>query len=215
VSISITEQIRQSVIDGQLQECIDNVTHALSDGVDAETVLNDGLISAMAEVGRRFREGEFFVPEVLIAARAMNGGMSILEPKLTESGVEPKGRLVIGTVKDDIHDIGKNLVGMMLKGAGFEVTDLGHDVSADKFVEAARDGGVDAVLMSSLLTTTMPNMANTVAAIKDAGLRDGLIIMVGGAPLSERFAGEIGADGFAPDAASAVDVLEELLNKKR
>ncbi len=212
--MSIIETIRSSVIDGRLQDCIDNVRSALADGIDAEAILNDGLISGMSEVGRRFREGEFFVPEVLIAARAMNGGMSILEPLLTESGVEPRGRLVIGTVKDDIHDIGKNLVGMMLKGAGFDVVDLGHDVHPEKFVDAARAGRADALLMSSLLTTTMPNMAHTVAAITEAGLRDGIIIMVGGAPLSERFAREIGADGFAPDAASAVDVLHRLLNKR-
>ena len=188
---------------------------ALEDKAPVKSILNDGLISGMKEVGRRFKEGEYFVPEVLIAARAMNFGMAVIEPLFAESGIEPVGRVLLGTVKDDIHDIGKNLVGMMMKGSGFEVIDLGHDVSPERFVKAASGDGIDAVLMSSLLTTTMPNMATTVEALRDAGHRDRLVIMVGGAPLSDRFAKEIGADGFAPDAASAVEVLSQLLKRKK
>jgi 5-methyltetrahydrofolate--homocysteine methyltransferase len=213
--MNLLSRIERAVIDGALQDCLDAVRAALKDGVGVESVLNDALVAGMSEVGRRFKEGEYFVPEVLIAARAMNGGLQILEPLLTECGVEPRGRLVIGTVKDDIHDIGKNLVGMMMKGAGFKVVDLGHDISPQSFVEAARENKTDAVLMSSLLTTTMPNMLHVITAIKEAELRDKLVIMVGGAPVSQRFADEIGADGFAPDAASAVDVLSNLLARRR
>jgi len=208
--MEILENIKESVINGKQEECSELVQKALDDGVKVESILNDGLIAGMNVVGKRFKEGEYFVPEVLIAARAMNFGMSIIEPLLIESGIESAGRVVLGTVKDDIHDIGKNLVGMMIKGSGFDVIDLGHDVSPDKFVEAASNG-VDAVLMSSLLTTTMPNMTNTIEAIKNAGIRERLVIMVGGAPLSDRYAKEIGADGFAPDAATAVEVLQNLL----
>ncbi len=211
--MEIIENIKESVINGKQDECRDLVRKALDEGERVESVLNEGLIAGMNVVGKRFKEGEYFVPEVLIAARAMNFGMSIIEPLFLESGIEPAGRVVLGTVKDDIHDIGKNLVAMMIKGSGFEVIDLGHDVPPDKFVEAASDG-VDAVLMSSLLTTTMPNMTNTIEAIKNAGIRERLIIMVGGAPLSDRYAKEIGADGFAPDAATAVEVLQNLLSKK-
>lgn len=206
-------KIRETVIYGRLEECIEGVNTALQAEVDVESILNDGLVSGMSEVGRRFKEGIFFVPEVLIAARAMNAGMAILEPILTESGVQPRGRLVIGTVKDDIHDIGKSLVGMMLKGAGYEIIDLGHDVQPEKFVDSVNNGKVDAVLMSSLLTTTMPNMAITIKALQEAGIRDKVVVMVGGAPLSQRFADEIGADGFAPDAATAVEVLNNILKK--
>jgi 5-methyltetrahydrofolate--homocysteine methyltransferase len=205
-------RIQQAVIEGNLDDCVDLVKAALEDGINVDAILNEGLVSGMNEVGRRFKAGEYFVPEVLISARAMNGGMSILEPILTECGIEPRGRLVIGTVKDDIHDIGKNLVGMMLKGAGYEIVDLGHDVSPDKFTESAMNGNIDAILMSSLLTTTMPNMRTTIEALRDAGVREDVVVMVGGAPVSQRFAEEIGADGFAPDAASAVEVLSELLS---
>ena len=211
--MELLEKIKDAVINGKQDECSELVQKALDDGVKVESILNEGLIAGMNVVGKRFKEGEYFVPEVLIAARAMNFGMSIIEPLFIESGIEPAGRVVLGTVKDDIHDIGKNLVAMMIKGSGFEVIDLGHDVPPDKFVEAASDG-VDAVLMSSLLTTTMPNMTNTIEAIKNAGIRERLIIMVGGAPLSDRYAKEIGADGFAPDAATAVEVLQNLLSKK-
>ena len=213
--MSIITEIKKSVINGKQDDCRDLVQAALEDEAGVESILNDGLISGMREVGRRFKEGEYFVPEVLIAARAMNFGMAVIEPLFAESGIEPVGRVLLGTVKDDIHDIGKNLVGMMMKGSGFEVIDLGHDVPPERFVEAANDDGIDAVLMSSLLTTTMPNMASTVGALRDSGLRDRLVIMVGGAPLSDRFAKEIGADGFAPDAASAVEVLRELLGQKK
>ena len=210
--MEVLDKIRESVINGKQEECRDLVRNALDDDERVESILNEGLIAGMNVVGRRFKEGEYFVPEVLIAARAMNFGMSIIEPLLTESGIEPAGRVVLGTVKDDIHDIGKNLVAMMIKGSGFEVIDLGHDVPPERFVEAASNGA-DAVLMSSLLTTTMSNMTNTIEAIKNAGIRERLVIMVGGAPLSDRFAKEIGADGFAPDAATAVEVLQELLAK--
>ena len=210
--MDLINKIRESVIDGKQEECAEGVRGALDASIDAESILNDGLVAGMSEVGRRFKEGEFFVPEVLIAARAMNAGMSIIEPILTKAGIKPKGRLVLGTVKDDIHDIGKNLVGMMLKGAGYEIIDLGHDITPEKFVESVNDGNVDAILMSSLLTTTMPNMILTIKALRDAGIRDRVLVMVGGAPVSQRFADEIGADAFAPDAATAVDVLTTLLS---
>ena len=160
-------------------------------------------MGAMAEVGQLFEDGEYFVPELLAAARAMQGGLELLKPYLADEDVEPIGKVVTGTVKGDLHDIGKNLVGMMLKGAGFEIVDLGSDVSPEKFVEAVKESGAQIVAMSALLTTTMSNMPVTIKAFEDAGIRDSVKIFVGGAPLTEEYAKKIGADGFAPDASQA------------
>ncbi|NIA21727.1 MAG: cobalamin-binding protein [Anaerolineaceae bacterium] len=186
------------------------VTEALDEGVSPKKILEEGLISGMNIIGAKFKNNEVYVPEVLIAARAMQGGLEILEPKLAETGVEPTGRIIIGTVKGDLHDIGKNLVGMMLKGGGFAVDDLGTDVDAQKFIESVKSTGKCVVALSALLTTTMPQMAEVVKALKEAGL-DEAKVMIGGAPVTQNYADEIGADGYAPDAASAVDTAKSLL----
>ena len=204
------EEIYQNVIDGQAQNTEAGIRQALSDGMSADEILNQALIVAMDEVGRRFEEGEFFVPEMLIAARAMQSGLQILKPHLIESGVEAAGRVAIGTVKGDLHDIGKNLVAMMLEGAGFEVRDLGVDVPAETFVKAAQDGA-QVIGMSALLTTTMSNMQKTIDALKAAGVRDKVKVVIGGAPVTEAYANQIGADAFAPDASSATRRVRELL----
>jgi 5-methyltetrahydrofolate--homocysteine methyltransferase len=174
-------------------------------------ILHDGLIPAMAEVGRLYEEGEYFVPEMLIAARAMKVGLGILKPYLLESAVEPVGKVAVATVKGDLHDIGKNLVSLMLEGAGFEIVDLGVDAAPEKFIEAVRTNGVDIVAMSALLTTTMTHMRDTIEALKEAGLRDQVKVMVGGAPITQNFADEIGADGYAPDASQAVTLAKTLV----
>ena len=165
----------------------------------------------MAEVGRLFEEGEYFVPEMLIAARAMKAGLEILKPLLVDSGVKPIGKVALGTVKGDLHDIGKNLVAMMLEGAGFDIVDLGTDISPEQFVEAVQ-AGVDVIGLSALLTTTMPSMEQTISALIDAGLRDQVKVIVGGAPVTAEYARRIGADGFAPDASQAVTVAKTLLS---
>lgn len=187
---------------------------ALAEGVSAEEVLNEGLIAAMAVVGDKFKRNEIYVPEVLVAARAMYAGLDVLRPLLAKSGVKKAGKLVIGTVKGDLHDIGKNLVKMMFEGAGYEVVDLGTDVSPAKFVDAVRNERPDLLGMSALLTTTMPSMKSTIEALKEAGLRDEVKVLVGGAPVTSKYASEIGADGYAPDASSAVDVAKELVKSK-
>jgi len=187
----------------------DLVQKALDEGVAAKTVLDDGLIKGMNELGVKFKNNEVYVPEVLIAARAMNAATEILAPKLAEAGVEAVGKIVIGTVKGDLHDIGKNLVGMMFKGAGFEVIDIGIDITPEKFVEVGKQDGVKLIGLSALLTTTMPQMKNVVDAAKEAGITAKIII--GGAPVTQAYADEIGADGYAPDAASAVDVGKQLI----
>ena len=206
----LIQEIREAVIDGQAKVAVPKVEQALAEGIAPDTILNDGLIDAMAEVGRLFEEGEFFVPEMLIAARAMSAALDLLKPHLVAQGVEPIGKVAIGTVKGDLHDIGKSLVAMMLEGAGFDIVDLGVDVSAEKFIEAAR-GGAKIVAMSALLTTTMPNMKTTVQAFEEAGLRDDTLIMVGGAPVTQAFADEIGADGYSSYASSAVRKAKQLL----
>jgi len=174
-------------------------------------VLNDGLIAGLSVVGEKFKANEFYVPEVLIAARAMKSGMEILAPKLSEAGVEPIGRIVLGTVKGDLHDIGKNLVSMMLQGGGFEVIDLGTDVPTEKFVSAAKENDAKVVGLSALLTTTMPQMGEVVKAIQEAGLKGKVKTIIGGAPVTQGFADEIGADGYASDAAAAVDTTKALV----
>jgi 5-methyltetrahydrofolate--homocysteine methyltransferase len=208
---AVLETLYESIMDGDMELAQEKVQEALDAGIGPGRILNEGMIAAMAEVGQLFEDGEYFVPEMLIAARAMQGGMSILKPFLTEGDVQSPGKIVIGTVKGDLHDIGKNLVAMMLEGAAFEIVDLGTDVSADKFVEAVKESGANVVAMSALLTTTMPNMENTIAALKEAGLRDTVKVMVGGAPLTQDYAEKIGADGFAADANQAVTMAKALL----
>jgi 5-methyltetrahydrofolate--homocysteine methyltransferase len=187
------------------------VREALAEGTPAETILNSGLIAAMSVVGQKFSRSEIFIPEVLIAARAMSAAMPLLEPILAKAGIQPRGKVVIGTVKSDLHDIGKNLVAMMLKGGGFQVTDLGVDASAEKFVTAAREQGAQIVALSALLTTTMVNMKGTIAALRAAGLP--VKIMVGGAPVTEDFARQIGADGYSSDAGGAVQLAMKFVGE--
>jgi 5-methyltetrahydrofolate--homocysteine methyltransferase len=206
----IIQTIFDKVIEGQASEVEEGVKAALAQGLSADEILKNGLIAAMDEVGRRFEEGDFFVPEMLIAALAMQSGLQLLKPHLESSGVKAAGKIAIGTVKGDLHDIGKNLVAMMFEGAGFEVVDLGTDVSSEKFVKAAQDGA-QVIGMSALLTTTMVNMQATITALEQAGLRSKVKVIVGGAPVTESFATKIGADAFAPDASSATRKVRELL----
>jgi len=184
---------------------------ALDEGLSAQEILNDGLIAGMDVVGRDFKAGVLFIPEVLLCARAMHAGLGVLRPLLAEAGAPSLGKMVIGTVAGDLHDIGKNLVSMMLQGAGFEIVDLGTDVSAERFVEAVRAEGAELVGMSALLTTTMPAMKTTIEALVEAGLRERVKVLIGGAPVTARFAKEIGADAYAPDAATAVDTARSLI----
>lgn len=185
------------------------VEQALEEGCDPKEILNEGLLAGMMIVGEKFKNNEVFVPEVLVAARAMNAGITVLEPKLAEIGNEPVGRAVIGTVKGDLHDIGKNLVAMMLKGAGFEVHDLGVDVDADTFIQQAEETHADLICMSALLTTTMPNMKDVIDDLNSKGLRDKYIVMIGGAPINDAFAKQIGADYYTPDAATCAEVARK------
>jgi 5-methyltetrahydrofolate--homocysteine methyltransferase len=207
----ITQEIFEGVINGQSPIVQQKVQEALETGENPVVILNEGMIAAMAEVGKRFEEGEYFVPEMLIAARAMQTGMALLKPHLQQSEVKSQGKVVIGTVKGDLHDIGKNLVGMMLEGAGFEIIDLGTDVSPEKFVTAARESQGNVVAMSALLTTTMPNMKTTIEALQAAGIRDRVKVLVGGAPVTENYARQVGADGYAPDASRAVAIAKSLI----
>ena len=202
--------LAENLINGKAPEVEELTKKALSEGVSPAEVLNDGLIKGMSVVGERFKNNEFYVPEVLIAARAMHAGMDILKPALAEFGVEPIGKVLLGTVKGDLHDIGKNLVAMMLEGAGFEVVDLGIDVPPEKFVEAVKEGG-DVLAMSALLTTTMTAMKTTLDALEEAGVKDKIKSLIGGAPVTQNYADEIGADGYARDAASAADKAKELI----
>ena len=200
------QKIASNVYDGDDDAVAGLVQEALDQGLAPQDILSGGLIAGMDEVGKDFKAGELFVPEVLIAARAMHAGMGVLRPLLAESDVPSAGKFVIGTVEGDLHDIGKNLVRMMIEGAGFETIDLGTDVKAAAFVEAVREHRPALVGMSALLTTTMVNMKGTIEALEEAGLRDSVKVMIGGAPVTAAFAKEIGADAYAPDAASAVDV---------
>jgi 5-methyltetrahydrofolate--homocysteine methyltransferase len=202
--------IYEAILEGDMGSAKTGVQAALDAGEAAGDILQTALIPAMGEVGRLFEEGEYFVPEMLIAARAMKAGLELLKPLLVDSGIEPAGKVAIGTVKGDLHDIGKNLVIMMLEGAGYRVTDLGVDVHPDRFVQAAKDGA-QLIGLSALLTTTMPNMKATLDALKEAGVRDRVKVMIGGAPLTQAYADQIGADGYAPDASSAMRKAKELL----
>ena len=201
--------LADAVIKGDQSVAVEITKTAIEEGTPAKSVLNDGLIAGMDVVGARFKKNEVYIPEVLIAARAMKMAMEILEPELVKAGVKPIGKCIIGTVQGDLHDIGKNLVAMMLKGAGFEVIDLGVDVGPDKFVEQVKTQGVQVVGMSALLTTTMPGMEKAIKAIKEAGVS--AKIMIGGAPVTQGYADKIGADGYAADAASAVDIAKSLV----
>jgi 5-methyltetrahydrofolate--homocysteine methyltransferase len=204
------KDIYKNVIEGQADAVESGVKAALAAGVDAGVILKEALIAAMDEVGCRFEDGDFFVPEMLIAARAMQAGLALLKPHLTSIDIQAAGKIAIGTVKGDLHDIGKNLVAMMLEGAGFEIVDLGVDATPEAFVKAVREGA-NLIGMSALLTTTMSNMSATIEALKAAGLRDQVKVMVGGAPVTEEFARSIGADAFAPDASSATRVARQLV----
>ncbi len=201
--------LADAIIKGDQNTAVEITRTALDEGTAAKSVLEEGLIAGMDVVGGRFKKNEIYIPEVLIAARAMKMAMEILEPELVKAGVKPVGKFLIGTVQGDLHDIGKNLVAMMLKGAGFEVIDLGVDVGPEKFVEQAKAAGAQLIGMSALLTTTMPGMEKTVKALKDAGVS--ARIMIGGAPVTQGYADKIGADGYTPDAASAVDLAKTLV----
>lgn len=200
--------IADGLIKGQAQVVSDLVKKAVDEGVGPEEILTKGLIAGMNIIGARFKKNEVYVPEVLIAARAMHAGMNILEPLLAEAGVKPLGKIAVGTVKGDLHDIGKNLVVMMLKGSGFSVDDLGVDCDAQKFIDAAK-GGAQVIAMSALLTTTMTSMKDVIDNLQSAGVS--VKTMIGGAPITQGYADEIKADGYAPDAASAVDTAKELV----
>jgi 5-methyltetrahydrofolate--homocysteine methyltransferase len=204
------EKIYQNVIAGNAADVEAGVNAALESGVSAEEILNKALIAAMDDVGQRFEAGDFYVPEMLVAARAMQAGMTLLKPHLVDAGIQSAGIVAIGTAKGDLHDIGKNLVAMMLEGAGFEVIDLGNDVDPAKFAEAVRNGA-NVVGISALLTTTMASMAQVIEAIEDINMRDKVKIIIGGAPVTPEYATQIGADGYAADASSAVKMVCELL----
>jgi 5-methyltetrahydrofolate--homocysteine methyltransferase len=207
----ILKEIYDGIIDADQDLVQEKVTAALAQGLGAGVILNEGMVPAMTEVGRLFEEGEYFVPEMLICARAMQSGMVVLKPAMVEANLESVGKVVAGTVKGDLHDIGKNLVCMMLEGAAFEIYDLGADVAPDAFVNKVKEVGANVVAMSALLTTTMPNMKATIEALEAAGLREQVKVMVGGAPLTTKYADDIGADGYAPDASRAVALAKTLV----
>ncbi len=204
-------EIADALKAGRAPKVKELVAAAIEEGVAAEQILNNGLILGMGEIGVLFKNNEVYVPEVLIAARAMNAGLTLLKPLLAESGVEPAGRIAIGTVKGDLHDIGKNLVSMMLEGAGFSIEDLGVDVTPEAFADAVETKGVQIIALSALLTTTMPSMKATIDLLNARGIRHKVKVMIGGAPVTKAYADEIGADGYAGDAASAVDLAKALI----
>ena len=204
------QALAQAIINGKAPDAKAITESALAEGMPPGDILNNGLVAGMNVVGEKFKNNDFYVPEVLIAARAMKGAMELLRPQLAKCGVQPLGRVAIGTVRGDLHDIGKNLVGMMLEGAGFEINDLGVDVKPEQFVDAVKKGS-DVIALSALLTTTMPAMKDTIEALKADGSRENAYVMIGGAPVTQNYCDEIGADGYAPDAASAVDKAKELL----
>ena len=206
-------KMAESLIAGKIDEVVDLTKEALDGGAAPADILDQGLLAGMDVVGQRFKAEEMFIPEVLRCAKCMHGAMEILRPLLAETGAEPIGTLIIGTVKGDLHDIGKNLVGMMFEGAGFDVVDIGIDKEPQVFVDAIKEHNAKLIGMSALLTTTMPKMGETINAIKEAGIRDQVKILVGGAPITAAFAEEIGADGYASNAASAVDKGKELMGR--
>ena len=213
--MTLIEDISSAVQRGKRKEVKPLVQQAVDEGIDPTTILNDGLISAMTTIGEKFSAGEVFVPEMLVAARAMSAGTEVLRPLLAEAGAEPMGKAVIGTVKGDMHDIGKNLVRMMIESKGFDVTDLGVDVAPERFVSFLQEhDDIDIVCCSALLTTTMPEIATTIRAIEEAGLRDNVKIMIGGAPVTQAFADEIGADAYTEDAGEAAVRAVELMEQR-
>jgi methylmalonyl-CoA mutase cobalamin-binding domain/chain len=211
----IYELMKEDLYDGYADEIVEEVEEMLGRGHEPYTILTYGLVAGMDIVGADFRDGILFVPEVLMAAKAMKAGMEVLRPLLVETGAPQVGKMVIGTVKGDIHDIGKNLVAMMMEGAGFEVINLGINTSADDFMAAIKTHSPDILGMSALLTTTMPYMQVVIQALEEAGIRDDLIVLVGGAPVNDAFAREIGADAYCRDAAVAVDTAKELVRARR
>ena len=215
MSLPILEEMSGFLQKGRAKNVKALVEQALAEGVDPRDILNKGLLAGMMIIGEKFKNNEVFVPEVLVAARAMNAGITILEPKLVEVGNEPVGKAVIGTVKGDLHDIGKNLVVMMFKGAGFEVHDVGVDVDADTFIAKAEEVNADVICMSALLTTTMPNMKTVIDALVEQGKRDKYLVMVGGAPVNQAFADQIGADYYTADAATAAETAKAAVIAKK
>jgi 5-methyltetrahydrofolate--homocysteine methyltransferase len=208
----ILAEIFEGIVSGDRVGVPQKTRDALDAGLEPELVLQEGMIAAMSKVGTLFEQGEYYVPEMLLAARTMQKGMDVLKPQLVKAGVKTKGKIVAGTIQGDMHDIGKNLVCMMLEGAGFEIMDLGTDVSPAKFLQAAQDDQVDVVAVSALLTTTMVNMGPVINTLSEAGLRDRVKVVVGGAPITDAFAKQIGADGYAPDASRAVRLISEMLS---
>ncbi len=206
--------LKTAVINGKRADAEALTRKALEEGANPASLLKDALIPAMDEVGEKFKNGEYFVPEMLVSAKAMKMAMEVIRPKLVAGAYEPAGKVVIGTVRGDLHDIGKNLVKMLLEGAGFEVTDLGVDVGPEKFVEAVKSAKAQVVAMSALLTTTMLAMPDTIKALDSAGLRNDVKVMIGGAATTEAFAKEIKADGYGADASTAVQVARQLVGKK-
>ncbi len=207
--MEIIQEMSEFLQKGKAKNVKALVQQALEEGLDPKVILNEGLLSGMMIIGEKFKKNEVFVPEVLVAARAMNAGLSILEPKLIEVGNKPVGKAVIGTVKGDLHDIGKNLVMMMIKGAGFEVFDIGVDAEPATFIDKAEEVGADVICMSALLTTTMPNMKEVMEELNNRKIRDKYIVMIGGAPVNQSFAEQIGADYYTPDAATAAEVAKQ------
>jgi 5-methyltetrahydrofolate--homocysteine methyltransferase len=208
---TLVKNIYDNILEGQHKIVEAKTQEALNSGIAPKVILDEGMIAAMAEVGRLFEIGEYFVPEMMVAARAMKAGLALLKPQLVKANFKSLGKIGIGTVQGDLHDIGKNLVGIMLEGAGYEILDLGTDVSPEKFIQAVKIDKVDALALSALLTTTMPNMVSTIAALEQAGLRKLVKVMIGGAPITEEYARQIGADGYAPDASRAVAIAKGLL----
>ena len=213
--MDLIQEISEYLQKGRAKNVKQLVQQALDENMDPKAILNDGLLSGMMLIGAKFKNNEVFVPEVLVAARAMNVGLSVLEPKLIEVGNEPVGKAVIGTDQGDLHDIGKNLVVMMLKGAGFEIYDLGVDVETSVYIDKAEEVGADIICMSALLTTTMPKMQDCIEQLQERGLRDKYIVMIGGAPVNESFCEQIGADYYTPDAASCAEVAKKVVQEKK
>ena len=205
------DNIYEAILDGDMGIVPTNVQSAIDAGIPVSKILIESMIAAMEEVGRLFQEGEYFVPEMLLAAHSMKAGLSVLQPHLVNTGIEPIGKIILGSVDGDMHDIGKNLVAMMLEGAGFKIVDLGTDVSAAEFVEAIKEGA-DILGLSAVLTTTLPSMESTIQAIEIEGLREDIKIIVGGAPVTAEYAHQIGADGYAKDASQAVKVAKSFIN---
>jgi 5-methyltetrahydrofolate--homocysteine methyltransferase len=206
------QSIYDAILNGEKAETAQAVQSALSAGLEPSTILSDGMIAAMKEVGKRFEDGDYYVPEMLISARSMQNGLAVLKPELLKSNVKAAGKVAIGTVKGDLHDIGKNLVGMMLEGSGFDVIDLGTDVDPAKFVAVVQEKAPDIIALSALLTTTMPQMEKTIAALQAAGLRQKVKVIIGGAPVNQAFCEQIGADGYSQDASRAVALAQSLIS---